>query len=90
MATKTTSTEQVNEKVGHWKHAFDLVSADIHTPGMHELLATMQSADQLRDLPLYIQLARIVNANNRAAATVAAILVGTGIKVTAVSYGDEE
>jgi hypothetical protein len=80
----------VEEKVGEWKTAFDAVAGELHTPGMLDLLATLQSTEGMRDLPLYIQLARIVNANQRAAGTIAALLVATGIKPTAVNYGDDE
>lgn len=85
MAGKT-----VAEKVGEWKQAYDAVVEEVHTPGMRELLATLQTTEAMRDLPLYVQLARVVNANQRAAATVAALLVATGIKPTAVNYGDDE
>lgn len=73
-----------------WLTAFNAVAEQIHTPGMVDLLATLQSNEMMRDLPLYMQLARIVNANQRAAATVAALLTQTGIKPTALNYGDDE
>lgn len=87
MAGKT-----VEEKVAEWKQAFDALQAEQDTsmPGMRELLATLQSQEAMRDLPLYIQLARIVAANYRAAMTTAALLVATGIKPTAINYGDDE
>lgn len=87
MASRGVSVE---DKVGNWKQAFDLIAPEIHTPGMLDLLATLQSQEAMRDLPLYIQIARIVNANQRAAATIAALLVGQGIKPTGVNYGDDE
>ena len=82
--------KSVEEKVAEWKRAFDAIVPEVQTPGMPELLATLQSTEAMRDLPLYIQLARVVSANQRAAATVAALLVATGIKPTAVNYGDDE
>lgn len=82
-------TDVVQAKVGDWKQAFDMVAADIHTPGMLEILGALQSDEAMRDLPLYIQLARVVNANQRAAATVAALLVANGVKPTAFDYGDD-
>lgn len=85
MAGKT-----VEDKVAEWKRAFDSVAPEIQTQGMPELLASLQSDQAMRDLPLYIQLARVVSANQRAAATVAALLVATGIKPTAVNYGDDD
>jgi len=80
----------VEDKVAEWKRAFDAIVPEVQTPGMVELLATLQTTEAMRDLPLYIQLARVVSANQRAAATVAALLVATGIKPTAVNYGDDE
>lgn len=85
MAGKT-----VVEKVGEWKEAFDAIAPELQTPGMVELLATLQTDQAMRDMPLYIQLARVVSANQRAAATVAALLVQSGIKPTALNYGDDE
>lgn len=87
---RLSAEDQVDEKVANWFRAFNAVSEEIHTPGMRELLATLQGDELNRSLPLYIQLARVVNANNRAAATVAALLVATGIKPTAINYGDDE
>jgi hypothetical protein len=88
-ARKTSPQEQVEEKVGNWKHAFDNIAAEIEVPGMMAILQQMQADEGMRNLPLYTQLARIVAANRRAAATVAALLVATGIKPTAIDYGDD-
>lgn len=85
-----TELEQVQQKVANWKAAFDAIAPELHTPGMLPLLAELQGEELTRNLPLYIQLARIVNANQRAAATVAALIVATGIKPTAINYGDDE
>jgi hypothetical protein len=89
---RLSETEQVQAKIGYWKQAFDAVRADFNAsiPGMRDLLLTLQSQEAMRDLPLYIQLARVVSANDRAAATVAALLTATGIKPTALNYGDDE
>lgn len=79
----------VVDKVALWKTAFDAIAPEIQTPGMVELLAAMQTTEAMRDMPLFIQLARVISANQRAAATVAALLVQSGIKPTAVDYGDD-
>jgi CheY-like chemotaxis protein len=81
--------EQVEAKIGHWKQAFDAVLVDISIPGMTELLATLQADELSRSLPLYIQIGRIEAAKYRAAATVAALITATGIKPTAIDYGDD-
>jgi hypothetical protein len=85
-----TTTRTVVQKVGDWKEAFDPIREELTMPAMREVLAAMQSSDAMRDLPLYIQLARVVSANDRAAATVAALITQTGIKPTALNYGDDE
>lgn len=82
--------QTVEDKVGQWKAAFDAIAPELHTPGMLDLLASLQTQEAMRDLPLYIQIARMVNANQRAAATVAALLVQSGIKPTSINYGDDE
>lgn len=88
--TTTSRSRTVDQKVDDWKDAMNRVAPVIHTPGMVELLGEMQMSEAMRDLPLYIQLARIVSANQRAAATVAALLVQSGIKPTSVNFGDDE
>jgi hypothetical protein len=81
--------EQAQAKIGLWKQAFDAVAEELTPVALRSMLATLQSNEQMRDLPLYIQLARLVAANDRAAATVAAIITATGIKPTAIDYGDD-
>lgn len=82
--------EQVDAKIGYWKQAFDAVAEELAVPGMPELLATLQADELSRSLPLYIQIGRIEAARYRAAGTIAALLVATGIKPTAINYGDDE
>lgn len=79
----------VEEKVGDWKAAFDAIEPELQIPGMVELTQAMQSEEMMRDLPLYIQMARIVAANRRAAAVVAALATQTGIKPTSIDFGDD-
>lgn len=86
---RPTETEQVQAKIGNWKQAFDAVREELTPPELRVILSTLQSNEQMRDLPLFIQLARVISANDRAAGTVAALLVATGIKPTAIDYGDD-
>lgn len=86
---RLSETEQVQAKVGNWKLAFDAIREETTDPAMRAILSTMQTNDAMRDLPLYIQLARVVSANDRAAATVAALITATGIKPVAFDYGDD-
>ncbi len=85
-----TAGRTVPQKVGDWKVAYDAIREEMTMPEMRAILAAMQSNDQMRDLPLYIQLARLVSANDRAAGTIAALITQTGIKPTAFNYGDDE
>jgi hypothetical protein len=86
---RLTPTEQVTERIGLWKQAFDVVKQDTTGVEMRAILATMQSTEDMRMLPLYIQLARLVSANDRAAATVAALITANGIKPIPLDYGDD-
>jgi hypothetical protein len=80
----------VSERVGHWKQAFDAIREELTPAGMRAVLAEMSEVDGVAQLGSYMSLARNVMANDRTAATVAAMLVATGIKPVAVDYGDGE
>ena len=89
----------VMEKVGDWKVAFDAVAAELNPQALRDQLDAVINTPIPQDpegLLVYTQrmnasmaLARLVSANDRAAATVAALITQTGIKPTAVDYGDE-
>lgn len=85
-----TEAEQVDARIANWKRAYDMVRPDLTVPGMREILMHMQGDEGMRTLPLYIQLARLVSANDRAAGTIAALITATGIKPVAFNYGDDE
>lgn len=89
----------VTDKVGNWKQAFDSVAAELTTDDfrqrMNELLA-VQLPDDPDNVITYtarmntaMALARLISANDRAAATVAALLTQSGIKPAAIDYGDD-
>lgn len=88
MATGRTG-RTVEAKVGDWLAAYTAVREELTMPEMRTMLVTLQTDEAMRDLPLYIQLARLVSANDRAAATVAALITQTGVKPVAVDYGDD-
>jgi hypothetical protein len=73
-----------------WKVAFDAVREEITPAAMRTILAEMDQAEGVAQLQSYMSLARNVMANDRAAATVAALLVATGVKPTAFDYGADE
>lgn len=79
----------VVDRVANWKEAFDAIREDLTPPAMRDLVSTLQTQEAMRDLPLYIQLARVVSANDRAAGTIAALITQTGIKPTAIDFGDD-
>jgi hypothetical protein len=93
----------VEDKVGEWLTAYRAVEAEL-SPGAlsdaYNLLVgtTLQGEGQgfpELDIQAYaarvnasMGMARLTAANRRAAATVAALLVATGIKPTAINYED--
>lgn len=89
----------VVEKVGNWKEAFDAIAVELNPQALRDQLDAVINTPIPQDpegILVYTQrmnaslaLARLVAANDRAAATVAALLVGTGIKPAAIDYGDE-
>ena len=84
----------VVERVGQWKEAFDAVAAELTDDEAREMLALMMQTVK-DDGPaaagnVAMALARLIAANDRAAATVAAMLVATGIKPISVGYGDSD
>lgn len=96
---RQTRTEQVQAKLGDWKLAFDTVAAELNPQKLRDQLDAVINTPIPQDpegLVVYAQrmnasmaLARLVSANDRAAATVAALIVNTGIKPAAIDYGDD-
>lgn len=81
-------SEQVDQKTTAWTRAFNVIRAELTPAEMRTVLASMSTVDGIQQLNSYMSLARNVMANDRAAATVAAMLVATGIKPTAPDYED--
>ena len=89
----------VVEKVGTWDQAFKAVAAALTSDDLRSrmnLLMAVPLPDDPDNVITYtarmntaMAMARLVSANDRAAATVAALLVQSGIKPVAVDYGDE-
>lgn len=99
MAGKT-----VEDKVGEWLRAYTAVLDEISPKELQEsynlLVATKAQGEGNGILELDLQayaarvnasmsMARLTAANARAAATVAALLVQSGIKPAAIDYGDD-
>lgn len=91
--------QTVEDKVGQWHQAFEAVAADL-TPNDLRIrfndLMSIPLPDDPDNVITYtarmntaMALARLVSANDRAAGTIAALLVQSGIKPVAVDYGDD-
>lgn len=79
----------VSERVGQWFAAYQAVSEQLTPQQMRDVLAKMDMAEGVAQLGSYMSLARNVMANDRAAATVAAMLVSSGIRPAPVSLEEE-
>jgi hypothetical protein len=89
-----TVNRTVNQKVGDWKIAYDMLKPEITPPFFRQQLAMLQEQKacdygcaiehthiQESGLKASLILARILMANDRQAALVAAIITGVGVKV---------
>lgn len=96
---RLTERQQVEAKVGNWDHAFKAIAQTLTPPALrqrfNEVLA-LPLADDPDNVITYtarmntaMALGRMVAANDRAAGTIAAMLVATGIKPVSVDYGDD-
>lgn len=89
----------VIEKVGDWKIAFDAIAAELNPQALRDQLNSVINTPIPQDpegmgtyvarMNAAIAMARLVSANDRAAATVAALLTATGIKPAPIDYGDD-
>ena len=87
------------EKVADWLTVFQAVAAELNPVELRNRLNEVINTPIPQDpegILVYTQrmnaslaLARLVSANDRAAATVAALLVQSGIKPAAIDYGDD-
>lgn len=91
--------QTVEEKVAQWYTAYTAVAAEVNPQALRDRLNEVINTPIPQDpegILVYTQrmnasmaLARLVSANDRAAATVAALLVQSGIKPAAIDYGDD-
>jgi len=92
------ATQTVEQKVGQWLTAYRAISAELTSASARAAMETMQTrapepdeseASYLRtQVAIAQQVASIIAANDRTAATVAGLLVQSGIKVP-VDYGED-
>lgn len=74
------STRTLDQKLGDWNRAFNVVREDITPPKMRAILDEMKKVDGVDQLMSYMQLAGQVMANDRTAATVASTLIASGVR----------
>lgn len=86
----TAHARSIPEKIGDWKAAFDAVSAELTPQPMRKFLGAFSDSDDVAKLRSYQELAKLVAANDRAAALVAAMLTSAGVKPVPVSIGIED
>jgi hypothetical protein len=89
----------VEEKVGDWKVAFDAIAAELSPQKLRDQLDAVINEPIPQDpeglilfnsrMSASLGLARLLSANDRAAATVAALITQTGIKPAGIDYGDD-
>lgn len=79
----------LEERVGQWQRAFDAVRREITADETRTVLAEMKEVNGIAELGSYMSLARNVMANDRVAATVAAMLVTSGIRPLVVDIDEQ-
>jgi hypothetical protein len=80
----------VTQKVGDWNIAYGAIREELTPPALRKILAEMEQVEGVQQFRSYVDLARTVMANDRAAGTIAALITQTGIKPVSVDYGDDE
>jgi hypothetical protein len=70
----------LEDRLGQWARAFDVVRREITPDDMRNTLAAMREVEGVEGLASYMSLARNVMANDRSALVVAAMLVTSGIR----------
>lgn len=90
MATNRTAAEKVTD----WLTVFRAVQHEITPPEFRPLMALMEAKDDtgmtnVQAVNLGLSVSRMVMANDRAAATVAALLTANGVKPVGFDYGEE-
>lgn len=83
------ATRSVESKVGDWLTAYTAIRDELTPEAFRVLAALAQGTQDVQSINIGIMAARVVFANDRAAATVAALLTQSGIKPTGIEYGDE-
>jgi hypothetical protein len=83
------TSRSVEQKIGDWKRAYDAIREELTPEAFRALTSLAGSNNDVQSINVGVQVARVVFANDRAAATVAALITQTGIKPVGIDYGDE-
>ena len=84
------STQTVTQKIGGWKTAYDIVREELTPTDARALQDVVKAKEGLEAARIYVALSRIVMANDRTAAMVAALITQTGIKPVSLNAGEED
>lgn len=81
----------VSQKTGDWYAAYQAIREELTPQPMRDVLATMSTEPSIEGLGAAERLARMISANDRAAALAAAIITANGVSSSrAVSFEDDE
>lgn len=80
----------VTQKIGDWNMAYGAIREELTPPTLRKILSEMEQVEGVQQFRSYVDLARTVMANDRAAGTIAALITQTGIKPTSLDFGDDE
>ncbi len=87
----TATPRTLEQRIADWATAYDAVRQEITPDPMRKFLGAFADASDVASLRSYQDLARLVAANDRAAAMIAAMLTSGGIKPAPVEMdlGDD-
>lgn len=76
----------VVQKTGDWYSAFSVIREELTPPPVRSVLSEMRSEPTVEGIGALERLARLVAANDRAAALAAAILTAQGVRSISSSF----
>lgn len=92
-----TKREVLEARLGDWDFAYKTIADSLTNTALRDAFNTLISqpldpndvTGYVARLNASLALGRMVSANDRAAGTIAALLIGQGIKPTSFDYGDD-
>lgn len=86
----TTTARTVQQRIGDWQLAFEAIRTEITPEPMRRFLGAFAATTDVAGLRSFQDLARMVAANDRAAALVAGMLTAQGVKPLPVDLDLDE